>query len=44
MWTEDVSKAHLVASQLKAGTVWVNCYNAFDTALPFGGCKQSGGP
>jgi phenylacetaldehyde dehydrogenase len=42
VWTQDVSKAHRVAAALKAGTVWVNCYNVFDTALPFGGYKQSG--
>ncbi|MBJ8348894.1 aldehyde dehydrogenase family protein [Antrihabitans sp. YC2-6] len=42
VWTRDVSRAHEVASQIKAGTVWINCHNAFDTALPFGGYKQSG--
>ena len=42
IWTHDVSKAHRAAAALKAGTVWVNCYNIFDTALPFGGYKQSG--
>lgn len=42
VWTKDVSKAHYIASQLRAGTVWVNCYNAFDAASPFGGYKQSG--
>jgi phenylacetaldehyde dehydrogenase len=42
VWTQDVSKAHRAAAGLKAGTVWVNCYNVFDTALPFGGYKQSG--
>ena len=42
VWTENVSKAHQMASALAAGTVWVNCYNVFDTALPFGGFKQSG--
>ena len=42
VWTRDVSTAHKVAAQIKAGTVWVNCHNAFDTALPFGGYKQSG--
>ncbi|HJY07514.1 MAG TPA: aldehyde dehydrogenase family protein, partial [Bryobacteraceae bacterium] len=36
------SKAHTLASKLKAGTVWINCYNIFDAALPFGGYKQSG--
>jgi phenylacetaldehyde dehydrogenase len=42
IWTKDISKAHRVAEQLRAGTVWVNCYNIFDAALPFGGYKQSG--
>jgi phenylacetaldehyde dehydrogenase len=42
IWTKDISKAHKLASQLKAGTVWINCYNIFDAALPFGGYKQSG--
>ena len=42
VWTRDVSTAHQVASQINAGTVWINCHNAFDTALPFGGYKQSG--
>ena len=42
VWTQDLSKAHRFASRLKAGTVWINCYNVFDAALPFGGYKQSG--
>jgi phenylacetaldehyde dehydrogenase len=42
VWTRDLSKAHLVAAKLRAGTVWINCYNVFDPALPFGGYKQSG--
>jgi phenylacetaldehyde dehydrogenase len=42
IWTRDLSKAHRLAAQLRAGTVWVNCYNVFDAALPFGGYKQSG--
>lgn len=42
VWTRDVAKAHRVAAALKAGTVWVNCYNTFDAASPFGGYKQSG--
>lgn len=42
VWTRDVQKAHEVAHALKAGTVWVNAYNVFDNALPFGGYKQSG--
>ncbi|MBV8476773.1 MAG: aldehyde dehydrogenase family protein [Acidobacteria bacterium] len=42
IWTHDIQKAHRLASQLRAGTVWINCYNIFDAALPFGGYKQSG--
>ena len=42
VWTKDVSKAHRVARALRAGTVWVNCYNVFDVVAPFGGYKQSG--
>ena len=42
VWTNDIGKAHRTAEQLKAGTVWINCYNIFDAALPFGGYKQSG--
>lgn len=42
IWTRDISKAHQLAAQMRAGTVWINCYNVFDAALPFGGYKQSG--
>jgi aldehyde dehydrogenase (NAD+) len=42
VWTRDVSKAHAIAARLRAGTVWVNCYDVFDAAAPFGGFKQSG--
>jgi phenylacetaldehyde dehydrogenase len=42
VWTSDISKAHRTADALRAGTVWINCYNIFDAALPFGGYKQSG--
>jgi phenylacetaldehyde dehydrogenase len=42
IWTRDIAKAHQVAEELRAGTVWINCYNIFDAALPFGGYKQSG--
>lgn len=42
IWTRDLSKAHLTAERLKAGTVWINCYHVYDAALPFGGYKQSG--
>ncbi|SRR6266568_2922239 len=42
VWTVDVKKAHRVARGIRAGTVWVNAYNLYDPALPFGGMKQSG--
>jgi aldehyde dehydrogenase (NAD+) len=42
IWTKDISKAHRTAKKLKAGSVWINQYNGFDTAMPFGGYKQSG--
>jgi len=42
VWSSDIKKAHTIAGRLKAGTVWINCYNIFDAALPFGGYKQSG--
>jgi phenylacetaldehyde dehydrogenase len=42
VWTRDISKAHRAAAALRAGTVWVNCHNVLDSALPFGGYKQSG--
>ncbi|MGE6259621.1 aldehyde dehydrogenase family protein [Heyndrickxia sporothermodurans] len=42
LWTRDVANAHYIANRLRAGTVWVNCYNVFDAASPFGGYKQSG--
>ncbi len=42
VWTRDVSKAHTLAQALRAGTVWVNCYDVFDAAAPFGGFKMSG--
>ena len=42
IWTKDVKKAHYVAKKLQAGTVWINTYNIYDTATPFGGYKQSG--
>jgi len=42
VWTNDIRKAHKVANALKAGRVWVNCYNIMDAAAPWGGYKQSG--
>jgi phenylacetaldehyde dehydrogenase len=42
VWTRDVRLAHRLAAELRAGTVWINCYNVLDSALPFGGYKQSG--
>lgn len=42
VWTRDISKALAIANNVRAGTVWVNCYDVFDAAAPFGGFKQSG--
>ena len=42
IWTRDISKAHRTARSLRAGSVWINQYNGFDIAMPFGGFKQSG--
>ena len=42
VWTRDVAKAHRFAKGVRAGTVWINCYDVFDAAAPFGGFKQSG--
>jgi aldehyde dehydrogenase (NAD+) len=42
VWTRDIGKAHAIANNVRAGTVWVNCYDVFDAAAPFGGFKQSG--
>jgi len=42
VWTRDIGKAHHVAANVRAGTVWVNCYDVFDAAAPFGGFKMSG--
>ena len=42
VWTRDVSKAHKLARAIRAGSVWINCYQAMDPAMPFGGYKMSG--
>ena len=42
VWTNDVSRAHRVARELRAGVVWVNCFDRGDITAPFGGFKQSG--
>lgn len=42
VWTKDITKAHAIAARVRAGTVWVNCYDVFDAGAPFGGFKQSG--
>lgn len=42
LWTENLKNAHYVSDKLKAGSVWVNCYNLTNPAVPFGGYKQSG--
>ena len=42
VWTRDIGKAHTIANSVRAGTVWINCYDVFDAAAPFGGFKQSG--
>src|SRR6266496_3448601 len=42
IWTKDISKAHALAKKIRADSIYINCYNVFDAALPFGGYKQSG--
>lgn len=42
IWTRDVAKAHAMARKVKSGVVWINCFNEFDNAAPFGGFKESG--
>ncbi len=42
IWTHDIKKAHCLAHAIKADTVWINTYNMFDSASPYGGYKMSG--
>jgi aldehyde dehydrogenase (NAD+) len=42
VWTKDVKKVHQLSKNIRAGTIWVNCFNCFDAASPFGGYKESG--
>ncbi|MBA3388613.1 MAG: aldehyde dehydrogenase family protein, partial [Rubrobacter sp.] len=42
VWTRDASRAHRVAKALRAGTVWINCFDASDVTVPFGGFGESG--
>uniref|UniRef100_A0A0E9X7W2 Aldehyde dehydrogenase domain-containing protein n=2 Tax=Anguilla anguilla TaxID=7936 RepID=A0A0E9X7W2_ANGAN len=42
VFTKDIDKAHYVSSGLRAGTVWINCYDVFGAQAPFGGYKASG--
>jgi len=42
LWTKDVARAHALARRLRSGVVWINCFNEFDDAAPFGGVKESG--
>jgi phenylacetaldehyde dehydrogenase len=42
VWTSNLSRAHRAAAELRAGTVWINCYHVVDLAVPFGGMKESG--
>ena len=41
-WSNDLSRVHRLVPKIKAGTVWVNCHNMLDVAVPFGGYKLSG--
>ncbi|MFM5931212.1 MAG: aldehyde dehydrogenase family protein, partial [Novosphingobium sp.] len=42
VWTESLSSAHRMASDIRAGTVWINCHAMYDASLPIGGVRQSG--
>jgi aldehyde dehydrogenase (NAD+)/phenylacetaldehyde dehydrogenase len=42
IWTTNIKKAHRLAQKIKAGSVWINTYNMYDAAMPYGGYKMSG--
>merc|ERR1712223_457719 len=42
IYTTNLDKANYLSNALRAGTIWINCYNSFDAAQPFGGYKESG--
>ncbi|MHB8879324.1 MAG: aldehyde dehydrogenase family protein [Myxococcaceae bacterium] len=42
IWTKDTARAHVLARRVKSGVVWINCFNQYDDAVPFGGTKESG--
>ncbi|SVD20828.1 uncharacterized protein METZ01_LOCUS373682 [marine metagenome] len=42
IWTQDISRAHRLAAEIKAGLVWINCHGIPDMAVPFGGYRESG--